>query len=114
MRPQTKGVWLVSKFRTQAEEVEESVRREMDVALEGEEAESARRARVKELEAMVLQLERENKKLLNKVTESADKFREEALSVAAERDSDRRGRVGSTDDLISLDGFSGETNEDEW
>ena len=84
---------------------------------EDEVAEAARKVRVRELEAMVLQLERENKNLLNKVTESAERYREEASSSAGRekgRASDKFRRAESTDDLISLDGDSGRVNEDEW
>ena len=89
----------------------------MEVAMEGEEAESTRHERVKELEAIVLQLEKENKKLLNKVTESEEKYRDGAGSSAARRrgrDGDKLANAMSTEDLISLDAEMSEANEDEW
>lgn len=83
--------------------------------MDDEEWEATRRSRVKELEAMVLQLERENKKLLNRVTESAEKYREEASSANRESDKDvRLTHAQSVDDLISLDGEMARMNEDEW
>ena len=84
--------------------------------MEGEEAESARHERVKQLEAMVLQLEKENRKLLNKVTESEGKYREEASSSSATvgRRGGKLANATSTDDLISLDGALSDANEDEW
>lgn len=83
------------------------------VDVEEEELEAVRKARVKQLEEMVLQLERENKKLLNKVTESADKYKEEASSVK-ERRSERLQHATSLDELISLDGDITNANDDEW
>ena len=91
---------------------------DMEVAMEVEETESARYERVKELEAMVLQLANENKKLLTKVTASEGKYRQEASSSAARRGGggggEKLGNATSTDDLISLDGEVSEANEDEW
>ena len=91
---------------------------DMEVEMEVEETESARHERVKELEAMVLQLAKENKKLLTKVTASEGKYREEASSSAARRGGggggEKLGNATSTDDLISLDGEVSEANEDEW
>ena len=83
--------------------------------VEGDAEERVRRARMKELEAMVLQLERENKSLLNKVTGSAEKFGEEAAAGRGSGAGERRlENAVSTDDLISLDGDLSEVNEDEW
>lgn len=85
--------------------------------MDDEEWEATRRSRVKELEAMVLQLERENKKLLNRVTESADKYREEASSASKEmtkKEDVKLTHAQSADDLISLDGNMARMNEDEW
>lgn len=85
--------------------------------MDEQELEAARASRVKELEAMVLKLEQENKNLLNRVTESAEKYEEEA-SVRT-RDRDRRRERGvehasSVEDLISL-GSQGEGEaEDVW
>ena len=75
-----------------------------------EEFEAARKSRVKELEDLVLRLERENKKLLNTVTDTADKYREEAK----ENESAKLSHTQSVDDLISLDGDMARANEDEW
>lgn len=84
--------------------------------MDDEEWEATRRSRVKELEAMVLQLERENKKLLNRVTESAEKYREEASSGSREvtKEDVKLTHAQSVDDLISLDGDMARLNEDEW
>ena len=83
--------------------------------VEGDAEERVRRARMKELEAMVLQLERENKSLLNKVTGSAEKFGEEAAAGRGSGAGERRlENAVSTDDLICLDGDLSEVNEDEW
>lgn len=80
--------------------------------MDEEEYEATRISRVKELEAMVFQLERENKKLLNRVTESADKYRVEASSAKDEKVNLTHAQ--SVDDLISLDGEMARLNEDEW
>lgn len=84
--------------------------------MDDEEWEATRRSRVKELEAMVLQLERENKKLLNRVTDSAEKYREEASSASREKTKEgvKLTQAQSVDDLISLDGDMARLNEDEW
>lgn len=90
----------------------------MDAEHEDEVAEAARKARVRELEAMVQQLERENKTLLHKVTESAERYREEAVSSSVGREKgsarDKFRHAGSVDDLLSLDGHLEGVNEDEW
>ena len=81
------------------------------VAMEGGEAERARRERVKELEAMVVQLAKENQKLLGQVTDSEGQYREEA---SAARERGRLADATSTEDLISLDGDLCEAKEDSW
>ena len=85
---------------------------------EDEAFEAARKARVKELEYMVRQLERENRALLNSVTKSAEKYREEASSgdiKSRGSASDAKLRHSSSvDDLISLDGDLARADEDEW
>ena len=78
--------------------------------MDREELEATRRSRVKELEDLVLQLERENKKLLTRVTDTADKYMEEAR----ENESAKLSHAQSVDDLISLDGDMARANEDEW
>ena len=80
--------------------------------MDGDEVEATRQLRVKELEAMVLQLERENKKLLNRVTESAEKYRGEASST--HKEDGKLVNAQSVDDLIYLDGEVARMNEDEW
>lgn len=85
--------------------------------MDEQELEAARASRVKELEAMVLKLEQENKNLLNRVTESAEKYTEEASDRSRDRDR-RRGRgvehAASVEDLISLDNQGQGEAEDEW
>ena len=84
--------------------------------MDEEEVETTRKSRMKQLEAMVLQLEQENKQLLNKVTESAEKYGEEASSgrKKAGKEGTPLMHAQSVDDLISLDGEMARANEDEW
>lgn len=107
------GFDLINSFKRNFETTVSSPASEMDE----QELEAARASRVKELEAMVLKLEQENKNLLNKVTESAEKYEEEASGRT--RDPNRRRERGvehasSVEELISLDSQGEGEAEDEW
>ena len=82
------------------------------------ELDTSRASRVKQLEAMVLRLEKENQHLLYRVTDSAEKYQEKASNgvVFDAEDCTRESTLlhaPSNDDLISLNEHRGE-GEDEW
>lgn len=82
--------------------------------LELEREEKQRRGRLKELEEMVQKLQSENKKLLSQVGKTSKPATTKIEITASEPSSDEPGKLEEVQDIINLNDFEEDKNEDEW
>lgn len=84
--------------------------------LEIEREEKQRRSRLKELEEMVQRLQSENKKLLSQVgrTGKPPTTKIEVTPTPSAPDTDKPAKLDEVQDIINLNDFEENRNEDEW